>query len=77
MFSSSTRAAFTFAVIELSSMKLPTLFIELSIFCPALSAVDCTLFSASAEPLTRRPLSVTANRVLEIFRLVIFIDLFL
>ena len=35
-----------FAVMALSSMKLPTLFIELSTFCPALSLVVCALFSA-------------------------------
>ena len=69
------------AKIELSSMKLPTLFIELSIFCPAVSAVDwalsIVLLSARAEPLTRTLPRVTASRVFEIFSLVIFIDLFL
>ena len=62
-------------------MKLPTLFIELSIFSPAVLAVDCALsmvlLSARAEPLTRTLPRVTASRVLEILSLVIFIDVFL
>ncbi|EOU9534440.1 hypothetical protein ACOJCD_001882 [Cronobacter dublinensis] len=60
-------------------MKLPTLFIELSIFCPALSAVDLVLstaeFSANAEEDAMTEPNTTASRVFEI--LVLFIDSFL
>ncbi len=62
-------------------MKLPTLFIELSIFSPAVFAADCALsvvvVSAIAEPHTSALPIITASRVFEIFTFLVFIDVFL